>query len=41
MLTLILAYALTGAAACGLMAAMVVLLVGVALYTDWRDGVRA
>ena len=41
MLTLILAYALTGAAACVLMAAMVFLLVAVSLWSDWRDGVRA
>ncbi|MDO4920074.1 hypothetical protein [Kocuria sp.] len=41
MLTLILAYALTGAAVCVLMAVMVGVLVGVSLYTDWRDGVRA
>lgn len=41
MLSLVLAYAALGAAVCVTMTGMAALLLGVALYTDWRDGVRA
>ena len=41
MLTLISLATLPGVLACLTMAGMVALLLGVALYTDWRDGVRA
>lgn len=41
MLSLVLAYAALGVAVCLTMTGMVFLLLGVALYTDWRDEVRA
>lgn len=41
MLTLIALAAAPGVLACLTMTGMVALLLGVALYTDWRDGVRA
>ena len=40
-LLLILAYAALGAAVCVTLAGMVAVLVGVSLWSDWRDGVRA
>lgn len=41
MLGVVLIYAALGVAVCVTMFGMVALLLGVALYTDWRDGVRA
>ena len=41
MLSLVLAYAALGVAVCVTMTGMAALLLGAALYTDWRDGVRA
>lgn len=41
MLAAVLIYATIGAVACLTMTGMAALLLGVALYTDWRDGVRA
>lgn len=41
MLTLIALAALPGVIAALTMTGMAALLLGVALYTDWRDGVRA
>ena len=41
MLILIALATLPAVVACLALAGMVALLVGVALYTDWRDGVRA
>lgn len=41
MLTLIALAALPGVLACLTLTGMAALLLGVALYTDWRDGVRA
>ena len=41
MLAAVLICATLGAAVCVTMFGMVALLLGVALYTDWRDGVRA
>ena len=41
MLILIALAAAPGVLACLTMTSMAALLLGVALYTDWRDGVRA
>ena len=41
MLTAVLTYAALGAAACLTLAGMVAVLVGVSLWSAWRDGVRA
>ena len=41
MLSLVLAYTALGAAVCVTMTGMAALLLGVALHTDWRDGVEA
>ena len=41
MLILIALSTLPGVLACLTMTGMAALLLGVALYTDWRDGVRA
>lgn len=41
MLGVVLIYAALGAAACLTLAGMVAVLVGVSLWTDWRDEVRA
>nr|WP_314314708.1 hypothetical protein [Kocuria rhizophila] len=41
MLGVVLIYAALGVAVCLTMTGMVFLLLGAALYTDWRDGVRA
>lgn len=41
MLTLVAIAALPSILACLIMTGMASLLLGVALYTDWRDGVRA
>ena len=41
MLGVVLIYAALGAAVCLTMTGMAALLLGVALHTDWRDGVRA
>jgi|GEM_PF-5224885 len=41
MLGVVLIYAALGVAVCLTMTGMVALLLGVALYTDWRGGVRA
>lgn len=41
MLGVVLIYAALGVAVCLTMTGMAALLLGVALYTDWRDGVRA
>ncbi|WP_406019286.1 hypothetical protein OH783_01640 [Kocuria rhizophila] len=41
MLSLIILAAAPAVILCGLLAGMAALLLGAALYTDWRDGVRA
>ena len=41
MLIMIILAAAPAVILCGLLACVAALLLGVALYTDWRDGVRA